>query len=161
MIAAVLTGESIRLPLTLFSCVLLMISALLVYTDLKTYARRKAAAANDSDLKTAWKRFRRRIQASAGIGVVGVLFLIAAWINPKTHPIAFASLLLAGIAGTFWIAVLALLDLIGTRRQLLDLKHQQIIQTAILKNELKRAQEKVRQANSLQTNGKHHDDDDA
>lgn len=138
----------------MFSSVLLLISAVLVSFDIRTYKQRRQAAETDDARQAAWVRFRRRVQASSGIGLVGVLSLIGVLIDAKAHPLATACVWMAAILVTFWIVLIALLDLMSTRQQLAELKHQQVIQTAILQSELKRAQEKLRAANETQVNGK-------
>ncbi|MDA7978245.1 MAG: hypothetical protein MPJ50_05680 [Pirellulales bacterium] len=148
-------------PIAIFSAVLLLISTVLVAFDVRGYKRRRITAEKDDGRKSAWKRFRRRVQASAGIGVVGIVLMVSAFINVREHPLASAMLWLSAIVLTFWVAVIALVDLMGSRQQLAELRHQEMIQTAILKSELKRAQEEVREHSELQVNGKPTANDDA
>lgn len=133
---------------------LLLISAVLVTFDIRTYQRRRDAAESEDARGAAWKRFRRRVQASSGIGLVGILLLVGALIDARSYPLAAACIWFAAILVTFWIVLIALLDLMTSRRQLADLKHQQVVQTAILQSELRRAQEQLRAATELQVNGK-------
>lgn len=142
------------LPLALVSGLLLLISAVLVTLDYRAYKRRREAAADEAAKTAVWKRFRFRVQASGGIGVVGVLILVGASIDARAHPVKFSLTWIIAILVTFWIALMALVDLMRSRQQLAELKHQEIIQTAIFKSELERARKEVNKHQETQANGK-------
>ncbi len=141
-------------PVAVVSGLLLVISIVLVTFDVRTYRQRREAAPDENAQTAAWKRFRLRVQASSGIGVIGVLLLVGALINPRAHPMAFSLTWMIAVIVTFWIAAVALVDLMRSRSQLMELKHQQMIQTAILKSELERAKQDVRKHRETQVNGK-------
>jgi len=106
---------SFFLPCLVLSVVLLLISAVLVWTHMRRWqgARRSRLAEHEHDF--AWRQFRRRIQASSMLGLSGLGVFFGGVIPPKEQPSLFVFTWLAVTIIVVWILLLALADMVATR----------------------------------------------
>ncbi|NIL96213.1 MAG: hypothetical protein GTO53_02665 [Planctomycetales bacterium] len=123
-----------------FALFLVAISAGLVIAHLHSWRgeRAKDQTPGGHEAVYAWRKFRRRMQASLMIGLTGVAIVVGNWLpaDPLLYGIYWAAVILA----VFWIVLLALADLIHTRRHFQRLRDQQLVEQAQLGQQLRQHQ---------------------
>ena len=88
------------------------ISVALIAWHVQEWRRTKKTAADDRERQFAWRRFRRRLQASSIIGLVGaMIFATSIVANPVTALAYWMAILLLVI----WMMALAVGDAISSR----------------------------------------------
>ena len=102
---------------------------------LHTRARRAAehSGASERDIDFARRRFRRRAQVCLLLGVVGAAIIGGNWMN---HPLLAAGYWFCVLVLLGWMAVLAVVDLIGSRAHFQTLHDEQAVERAALRAEL-------------------------
>jgi len=82
----------------------------------------------------AWRRFRRRMQASIMIGLTGLAILFSGWLppDPMVHTVYWISVLL----WVGWIVLLAMADILATRRYFDQVQREQLVEQVKLQSEL-------------------------
>lgn len=132
----------------LFPLVLCALSAILLALHIKKW-RGLGQDSEDAELDAFHRRqLRRRIQASAMIGLLGIAIAGGMIIPWQRWPLAFAFYWLVVIVCTLWIAVLALADLTHSRSYINHLNREHHIKRAELEAQIERYKTK-------QSNGQH------
>lgn len=131
------------LATNVFSLLLFGISGLLL--DSHRRARQRLLATDDLDeraLRFATSQYRRRMLASATIGVVAAGIAIRPLIPPRPAPMTIYLLLLVLSCG--WILLLALVDALATGRYYRRLRGKHVAAEVKLARELQAARDKAK-----------------
>ncbi|MDH3717327.1 MAG: hypothetical protein OES79_04330 [Planctomycetota bacterium] len=125
-----------------FALLLIAISAGLVIAHVYAWrgerSRQEAESGQDCDF--AWRKFRRRMQASLMIGVTGLAIMAGNWLpaDPLVHLVYWAGVILWVV----WIALLALADGLATQHHFRRLRNEQLVEEAQLRRQLQQHQHK-------------------
>lgn len=92
-----------------------------------------------------WRRFRRRIQTSGMIVLIGLALGAVMLIDPAKHPLLIGWFLLGMLILLLWIVLLAVADMASTRSHVTRMKHYHMVETAKLQAALRRAKEQLRE----------------
>ena len=93
------------LPMTLAGAFLVVLGLLMIRSHLRTWRRhRDDSSLTDRELQYYFSQYRRRMQTSAIIALLGVLLFVGDVVLPRVLPQAD----FAGVFGIFWIMVLCL-----------------------------------------------------
>ena len=91
------------------------------------------------------RQFRRRMQTSAMLGLLGVAILIGQLVTaPPARPLAFAIFCMVVLLLVVWVCMLAVADVIATKHHFGRLRQTYLVEQAKLKGELVRLQGKRR-----------------
>ncbi len=130
----------------LIGLALLITAGLLIDSHRRTWARRRAELRSQQDkaCQRAWRaEYVRRMQASGTVALLGLLFGSRELIPAK--PLAMAIYLLALVAGSLYVLLLAMFDAwAGVVLTAQASSHQEAAR-ARLEHELKKAREEVEQ----------------
>jgi hypothetical protein len=126
-------------PTTVFSLCLLVISALLIWTHVRTWTAIRVSDADESERRFGLGQLRRRVTASSLIGLIGVALLVNARMMDPTR-VSFWLYWVGILLGLMTIGLLAMLDLVSTRIHYRQLRDSSLIEQAILKAQLHRLQ---------------------
>ena len=134
----------------LFSFALLIVSAVMAYFHHRVWlAKRTAiddcktddrAADVESQLEFADRRYRRRMQVSAMLGIVALAMFASRWIDPwrRDAPWIYMAYWLVIVILVLWVTLLAMADYVATRHFLAKSHQDQIIEDARLRAETRR-----------------------
>jgi hypothetical protein len=136
------------LPIAIVSTMLVLASVLLILVHRRTARRAAEVFGAPEEREFAASQYRRRVQTSAMIGLVGVLLFAGQWVE---HPIGVLVYWLAVVLLVVWIMLLALADVVATRTHFSRLRRGSLVEHARLQAELHLAR-KRQQASG---NGKH------
>ncbi|MEX0641469.1 MAG: hypothetical protein WD468_02145 [Pirellulales bacterium] len=137
------------LPTAVLSLSLVALSMLLIALHRRT-ARRAAETFQDPEEREfAASQYRRRMQTSAMIGLVGVLVFVGHWLD---HSIGELIVWLAVVLLVVWIMLLALADIVATRAHFSRIRRGAIVEHARLQAALHHARKQ--QARAGNGNGK-------
>jgi flagellar basal body-associated protein FliL len=100
------------LPFLIAALAIVAVAAVLVAWHVRSWRRAKAPGRTAGELKFAFEQYRRRMQTSVMLGLVGVLILAGPWI---TAPLAVLLYWLGVIVLIVWIVLLAGADMLATR----------------------------------------------
>lgn len=121
----------------LFSLVLLVTATVLVYIHLREW--RQAQLEDDAEqLDFQWRQFRRRMQASAMVAIIGLLLPITSLVRTPVVMTVFVIGLLILVG---WIIVLAGADFIAARHRLMQLETDRRIAEAKAEQQRRRHEE--------------------
>ncbi|HET6883711.1 MAG TPA: hypothetical protein VFI31_26390 [Pirellulales bacterium] len=110
-------------------------------------AWRAAVAAGDTgELAFQRRRYRRRLQTSGLLVVLGVAMEGGQWIPAQNHPSLFVFFWFAVAMLALWLLGLALCDVVATRLHLQQQLREQLIERARLQAELTRVKAEEQQA---------------
>jgi hypothetical protein len=103
-------------PAAAVSALIVTVSLALVTWHIVEWRAWEKATPDDRERKFAWRRFRRRIQASGMLGLIGASILIGAsgWIMNK--PLLVAFYWTGILVMLVWVMLLAVGDAISSRR---------------------------------------------
>lgn len=132
----------------LFPVCLVVLSAALLGLHIRKWRRLDEVAEDDDQKHFHRRQLRRRLQASAMIGLLGIAIAAGMAIPWQRWPLAFAFYWLLVILVTFWIALLALADMSHSRAYVNQLNREHRIKRAELEAQLARYRERL-------SNGKH------
>lgn len=119
------------------SLVLMGLSGLMLDVHRRSWrAARQDESMTERDRRFALAQYRRRMQGSAMIGVLGAAIAMQPLVPPRPWPMAIYVASLAGACGC--IMVLAALDALATRQNYLRLRSEQLAAQLKLARELKR-----------------------
>lgn len=119
----------------IFSCGLLVFAAVLVWMHLRGWQEAQFVSEDDDELDFHWRQFRRRMQASVMLAVVGLVLPLYSLIRT---PILMAVFVLGLFVLVLWIIALALADYIASRQRLARIADDERIEQAKLEMQLRR-----------------------
>ncbi len=132
-----------------FAVILLIASGVLIWRHLQSRRALNTDELDEREIDYLRRQFRRRMQTSAMLAIVGVALLIGIWINALNSPLVVVLYWLGVVLIVCCIALLAFADLISTRTYY---RHEQNIQDreyAQLTADLKR----LRRETKVESNG--------
>lgn len=132
----------------LFPMSLVVLSTVLLALHVRKWRRLEEYVEDDEQQHFYRRQLRRRLQASAMIGLLGIAIAGGMAIPWQHWPLAFAFYWLLVILVTFWIALLALADMSHSRAYVNRLNREHRIKRAELEAQLARFR-------ARQSNGKH------
>lgn len=127
------------LPAAILAAALLVLAAGLIWSHLRTWRRAQAQELEPEEHDYRRRQFRRRMQASAMIGIVGGCLVIGALIPEDKWPTAFVIFWFGVILLVLWIMLLAVGDIVSTRMFVAHMDRERIVEQAKLEAELRRA----------------------
>jgi len=133
-------------PYTLAAiAVFLLASAIFLVTmHLRSWRKSRAQQLDTQELEFRRRQFRRRMQSSFLLGVMGVAIFFGPWIKDPSAALAFWAVAILVI---LWVAALAVADVAATRSHFHRLREQYMIEQSKLQAEIRRIQ-------SARSNGK-------
>jgi MFS family permease len=127
----------------LFALFLLSVAAGLMVSHARSWLAMRSAQLEPREADYRRRQFRRRMQTSAMLGVLGVAIfvghLLTAWVASRLFAVFYwgGVLLLLG-----WMALLALADILATKFHFSRLRQDYMVEQAKLQAELRRIQAK-------------------
>ena len=119
----------------LFALFLLAISAALIVWHVLAWRRADHGGLADADYRFYRHQFRRRVQASALLGMVGVLALVDMWIQDVTARVVLWCVILLIV---LWSLLLAGADWLASRLHFDKLLSANAVEHALLKREIEK-----------------------
>ena len=128
--------------IVLVPAVLLLAALAMLYSHLRAWRECQRLPLEDDELDYRRRQFRRRMQSSAMLGLLGVGLgvgqALTLWIpSPLWTGVFWAAMLL----GLIWVGLLALADAWATRHFYGRRRHQCLIERVALEAQLRRIQE--------------------
>lgn len=99
----------------LFAVALVCVSVTLVLWHVRSWRLMRLELPHAEERSYRWRQFRRRMQASSLIGVLGMAVYLGYLIPARASPGFFLAFWLMVIFVVLWLAALATLDLLATR----------------------------------------------
>lgn len=99
----------------LFAMALIGVSVTLVLGHVRTWHLLRSDLPRGDEYAYRWRQFRRRMQASSLIGVLGVAVYLGFLIPARAAPGFFVAFWLMVVFVVLWLGALALLDFMATR----------------------------------------------
>ena len=118
-----------------FAAFLMVVSGVLLATHNRSWRQAQSEDHDDKATDFHWRRYRRRMQASAMIGIVGLTVGIGAWIEDTLLSAIYWSVVFLIVV---WIVILAAADLVSSRFFLNQIRDQHTAEHAALQAELDR-----------------------
>ncbi len=118
-----------------FGVLLLVFSVVMLRRHVATWRAARDGKKDERARDFAFRQYRRRMQGSAMIGIIGVAVIAGIWITDNTAALFFW---LGVTLVVFWMALLALADLLATRHYYSQLQREQLEEHAALRGELER-----------------------
>ena len=145
-------------PLRSFSLVLLIVSGVLMFTHWRSWRAIQQEELSQMERDYRRRQFRRRMQASGMIGIVGVALFVGAafflgreslvpWIEDIVLIVTYW---FAVVLITVWMVLLALVDIWATRRYVMQICEDDLLQQTRIHADLLRQQ---REKQRLQKHG--------
>lgn len=100
--------------------------------------RRDRQSGDAAEVSFARRQFRRRVQASGLLGLVGAALCVGQLIPAAEYPMLMACFWLGVVLLVFWAVLLALGDMAVNRQRLKSFQHHRRIEEAKLNAELQR-----------------------
>lgn len=119
----------------LFSLGLLLLAAVLVYSHWHGWRQAQVAAGDEEELDFQWRQFRRRMQASVMLAVVGLVLPLHSLIRT---PLLMTVFLFGLLVLVLWIVALAVADYAACRRRLTQIEDDERIERAKLEHRSRR-----------------------
>lgn len=141
------------LEIALFPAVLLVLSVALIWRHVVVWREMQLEDLEPGQLRFFRQQFRRRVQASAMLGLLGVGLLIQQLIPGKEQPMLWTISLLIILGLLLWVVLLALVDLWHTRFQARRLDQHAMVETAKMRAEIERELAKQASGANGHTNG--------
>ncbi|MEX0938000.1 MAG: hypothetical protein WDZ59_09060 [Pirellulales bacterium] len=123
--------------LVFVSAMLLIVSAGLILWHLIEWRKVGAPAQAGRYRDFVWRRFRRRVQASGLIGVIGLMILASRWIDDRRLELAWW---LAILLFLFWLLLMALGDALSSRNYYQGEHRRNLAEQEKLHTEIRRAE---------------------
>jgi hypothetical protein len=136
---------AILLPLAIAA-----LGVLLLFWHRRTWLAVRANVTEAGELRFHRRRYRRRLQTSGLLVVLGIALEVGQWIAADKHPSIFVFYWCAVAMLAAWMMALALADAIATRLHLDKQLRRQLIERAKLNAELTRMQSERDVANNDQ-----------
>jgi heme exporter protein D len=118
-----------------FAVFLIVVSAVLLCTHVRAWRETQRGDSDDKAVDFLRRQFRRRMQASLMIGVVGLTVIAGLWIEEGVISVFYWSGVLLIVV---WIAILAIADLVNSRFYLNQIRDQHATERAALQAEVDR-----------------------
>jgi len=99
----------------LFAMALVGVSITLILGHVRTWYSLRSDLPRGVEYSYRWRQFRRRMQASSLIGVLGVAVYLGYLIPARAAPGFFVAFWLMVVFVVLWLGALALLDFMATR----------------------------------------------
>lgn len=128
-------------PWFLFSIFLLICALGLTLTHVRTWRRvlGQAAQIEPKELEYRRRQFRRRVQSTAMLGLLAVGLLAGYWVRPpRVATLSFSVYWGGMLFVVFWVALLAIVDMIATRFHYSRLQRDCLMEEVKLRAELRR-----------------------
>ncbi|MEX2185981.1 MAG: hypothetical protein WD875_04265 [Pirellulales bacterium] len=122
---------------------ILAVAAVLVAWHVRAWRSAKAARFSAAELKFAFEQYRRRMQTSVMLGLVGALILGGPWISA---PLAVLLYWLGVVVLILWIMLLASADVLATRMHYSQIETEHNLQQIKLEARLEAARQKSQRA---------------
>ncbi len=119
----------------LFSLGLLLLAAVLVYSHWHGWRQSQDVAGDEEELDFHWRQFRRRMQASVMLAVVGLVLPLHTFIRT---PVLMTVFLFGLLVLVLWIVALAVADYVACRRRLTQIEDDERIERAKLEHRSRR-----------------------
>ena len=120
---------------TLVSLALAAVSALLMVWNWRSWKVACDAGLDEDELNFAWRQFRRRVQASAMIGLVAVAIFIGQFVES----LLVRAFFWAGVVLLlFWILLLALADVLATQQHFGRIRRRDLADQVKLQVQIRR-----------------------
>ena len=137
----------------LVALLLIVSSAALMVWHVRTWRRLRQEESSEREQDFRRRQFRRRMQTSAMLGVLGAAILVGQLLLPVIHSRMFLVIYWSGVLVlVFWIALLAIADVVATSFYYSREKSEFVIQHAKLQAEARKARDEKARA----SNGKPH-----
>lgn len=141
------------LQIILLPAVLVVISTLLVVWHVRSWRAVRDAEADEADRDFHWRRFRRRMQTSIMVGLVGVAVLCGQLLDFRRHPSMYVFYWTAVVLVLLWIILLALADMVSSRRYLQRWNVERLVALAKLRADAERARSELVRQRQREGNG--------
>ena len=129
----------------LFAAALLAVSAILIVRHLLVWRRADHGGLADADFRYYRNQFRRRMQASALLGIVGLLALADLWIADVTSRAVLWCVVLLLV---LWTLILAASDWLASRLHFDKALSAQAVEHALLQREIEKYRSEQDRADS-------------
>jgi hypothetical protein len=130
------------------SLVLLLAAVGLIVSHIRSWREYVRQEANAEDFDYRRRQYRRRMQTSAMLGILGIAmsagYGLTLWLDSGWFAVVYWT---AVMALAFWVVLLALVDIWATKHHFGRLRHQCFVEQVKLESELHRLQ-------SIRGNGK-------
>ncbi len=137
-------GDSLDIfSVVLFPLLVVCLGLGLIYSHVDGWRAAKESGLSAGNLDFQWRRFRRRVQASGMVVLLGAALAAGQLISPRRHPSLFVYFWAGVFLLAVWVVLLALADAVSSRQHLTRLRHQQLIETAKLQAELRRQKQPI------------------
>lgn len=123
---------------TLFPLAIAALGVFLLLSHRRLWRRVRAQAIEPRELAFQRRRYRRRMQTSGILAVLGIAMFGGQWIAADKHPSLFVFFWCAVALLAVWAMALALADVIATRLHLKCQLRRRIVERAKLQAELAR-----------------------
>jgi hypothetical protein len=120
-------------PSLTVALVLLAVSAALLWSHWTTWRRVRDERLEGAERRFAWGQFRRRMQSSGMVGIVGALMLAAPWVRAPLAVLFYWSGIVLLLV---WIILLATADALATRVHFSQLRRDDLIEEIQLRARL-------------------------
>jgi UDP-N-acetylmuramyl pentapeptide phosphotransferase/UDP-N-acetylglucosamine-1-phosphate transferase len=128
-------------PVIIVSAILLVAAIVMIVSHIRTWRRFRDAETNDEDRDYRWRQFRRRMQTSAMLGLIGVAtlvgYILTLWLN---SPLFTGIYWLVVLLVVLWTCLLALADVWATKHYFGRIHDRCLIEQAKLRAEIQRIQ---------------------
>ena len=128
------------LPALMLGLLLLAAAAGLIASHVRTWHRARGNELESVEQDYRRRQYRRRLQASGMIGLVGILLPLGTLIPLQLHPSLFVFFWFGVMLLTVWIMLLALGDMFSTRNFARRAQRENLVRQAKLRAELSRIQ---------------------
>ena len=125
----------------LVSFLLLITAVGLLVWHVRAWRAARAQPIEPKEFEYRRHQFRRRMQTSAMLGLLGVLIPLGQWLTPWAQSRLFAAIFWGGVLLLIvWMALLALVDILATHYHFSRLRNDYLIERAKLNAEIRRMQ---------------------
>lgn len=123
------------------SLVILLASTVLLISHVRTWRAMQAEPLEPEDREYRRRQFRRRMQCSSMLGLLAVAIAVGRLLMvARVLPLVIFVYWSAVVLVVFWIGLLAVVDMLATKRHFARLRHHCLIEQAKLQAELRRRQ---------------------
>lgn len=135
----------------LFAVTLLAVSGGLIVWHVLAWRRADHGGLADADYRFYRSQFRRRVQASAMLGLVGVLSLVDLWMVDVTARVVLWCVILLVV---LWSLLLAAADWLASRLHFDKLLSANAVEHALLKREIEKLRREQERGNGNDDRGR-------
>jgi hypothetical protein len=139
----------------LFSLFLIAASGGLLFVHWRRWKEHRADELPAAEIEYLRRQFRRRMQASGMIGIVGFALIVGdtfiPWMN---DPVVTAGFWIGVVLVTVWIALLAIVDLLAARLYVERICENDILEQTRLHAEMLKKKQRAQLGSDIQANTK-------